>query len=84
LHYAQLCDAPGQRPRDTATLLHQARAERLMPGDGGLDLEGILRGLPAGLPLALEIPMQQLAKSVGAVERARRMRVKTEVLLASL
>jgi sugar phosphate isomerase/epimerase len=84
LHYAQLCDAPGERPRDTATLLHQARAERLMPGDGSLDLEGILRGLPAGLPLALEIPMQQLAKSVGAVERARRMRVKTEALLASL
>jgi sugar phosphate isomerase/epimerase len=84
LHYAQLCDAPAARPLDTETLLHQARAERLMPGDGGLDLKGILRGLPTGLPLALEVPMQQLARSIGAVERARRMRVKTEALLASL
>ena len=42
LHYAQLCDAPPERPHDTETLLHQARAERLMPGDGGLNLMGIL------------------------------------------
>jgi len=46
LHYAQLCDAPAERPRDTETLLFQARAERLMPGDGGLDLRAILRALP--------------------------------------
>lgn len=83
-HYAQLCDAPAERPTDTETLLYQARAERLMPGDGGLDLKGILRALPAGLPLGLEIPMQKLAASVDAVERARRIRVKTEVLLANL
>jgi sugar phosphate isomerase/epimerase len=83
-HYAQLCDAPAERPTDTATLLHQARAERLMPGDGGLDLKGILRALPADLPLGLEIPMQELARSVAAVERARRMRVKAEALLAQL
>jgi hypothetical protein len=55
-----------------------------MPGDGGLDLRGILRALPADIPLALEIPMQQLARSVGAVERARRMRAKAETLLGSL
>lgn len=81
-HYAQLCDAPSERPLDTATLLHQARAERLMPGDGGLDLEGILRALPAGLPLGLEIPMHELAKTVGAAERARRMLAATKTLLA--
>jgi sugar phosphate isomerase/epimerase len=84
LHYAQLCDAPAERPRDLPTLLHQARAERLMPGDGGLDLTGILRALPSALPLALEVPLQTLAKTVPAVERARRMRAKTEALLASL
>ena len=37
--YAQLCDAPKLRPIDTEGLLFQARCERLMPGDGGLDLE---------------------------------------------
>jgi sugar phosphate isomerase/epimerase len=84
LHYAQLCDAPTERPRDVPTLLHQARAERLMPGDGGLDLAGILRALPPTLPLGLEVPMQALARTVPAVERARRIRAKTEVLLATL
>jgi sugar phosphate isomerase/epimerase len=84
LHYAQLCDAPAARPTDTDSLLHQARAERLMPGDGGLDLRGILKALPEGLPLAVEIPMHQLALTVDAVERARRIRVKTERLLAAL
>ncbi|HKE41433.1 MAG TPA: sugar phosphate isomerase/epimerase [Casimicrobiaceae bacterium] len=83
-HYAQLCDAPAERPRDTETLLYQARAERLMPGDGGLDLRGILRALPTGLPLGLEIPMNQLARTLPAVERTRRMRAKAEALLASL
>lgn len=84
LHYAQLCDAPAQRPRDLQTLLHQARAERLMPGDGGLDLAGILRALPSTLPLAVEIPLRTLAKTVPAVERARRIRAKTEALRATL
>jgi sugar phosphate isomerase/epimerase len=84
LHYAQLCDAPAERPQDVPTLLHQARAERLMPGDGGLDLAGILRALPATIPLALEVPMQTLAKTVPAIERARRMREKTETLLGTL
>src|SRR5208283_4753706 len=84
LHYAQLCDAPAERPRDMPTLLHQARAERLMPGDGGLDLAGILRALPSSLPLSLEVPMQGLARTVPAVERARRIRARTEALLAKL
>jgi sugar phosphate isomerase/epimerase len=84
LHYLQLCDAPSERPQDTATLLHQARAERLMPGDGGLDLRGILRAAPRDRPLSLEIPMQELARTVPAVERARRMLARTRRLLETL
>lgn len=82
LRYAQLCDAPPERPRDTETVLHQARAERLMPGDGGLDLLGILRALPRGVPLSLEVPMVTLAKTVKAVDRAARIRAKAEAVLA--
>jgi sugar phosphate isomerase/epimerase len=82
--YAQLCDAPAERPLDVPTLLLQARAERLMPGDGGLDLAGLLRALPPGLPLSLEIPMQSLAATTSPLERARRMRAKTVDLLASV
>ena len=84
LRYAQLCDAPAQRPRDMETLLRQARAERLMPGDGGLDLLGILRALRQDVPLSLEVPMATLATAVKAVERATRIRVKAEELLMRL
>jgi len=84
LRYMQLCDAPAARPRDTETLLFQARAERLMPGDGGLDLAGILRAVPRDVPLSLEIPMQALTRTLPAVPRARQMLDKARRLLASL
>lgn len=82
--YVQLCDAPTERPTTLEGLLHQARAERLLPGEGGLDLLGILRALPPDLPISIEIPMEQMARSVGALERARRALVATRKLLGQL
>lgn len=82
LRYLQLCDAPAERPRDTETLLQQARAGRLMPGDGGLDLVGLVQSVPPHLPVSLEVPMPELARALGAVTFARRLRDKTEALLA--
>jgi sugar phosphate isomerase/epimerase len=80
----QLCDAPAERPRDVETLLYQARAERLMPGDGALDLRGILRAVPRDAPISIEIPMHDLARTVPAVERTRRMLLKTRALLETI
>ena len=82
--YMQLCDAPAKRPADLATLLLQARAERLMPGDGGLDLKGLLRALPPDIPISLEVPMQTLSATVPVLQRSRRMLEKTRQLLANL
>jgi len=82
--YAQLCDAPAARPSDLPTLLLQARAERMMPGDGGLDLARLIRALPDEAPLSLEIPMNTLAATMPASERARRMLARTRELLAKL
>jgi sugar phosphate isomerase/epimerase len=84
LPYVQLCDAPAARPRDLETLLHQARAERLMPGDGEMDLVGLLRAMPRDVPISLEIPLRTLARTVDAHERARRVREKTLALLAKV
>ena len=84
LRYMQLCDAPAERPADVETVIHQARAERLMPGDGGLDLRGILRAVPPCIPVSVEVPMRTLARSVPALLRARRMLAKTRQLLDSL
>ena len=77
----QLCDAPAERPTDLDTLLFQARAERLMPGDGGLDLRSLLAAMPAHVPISLEVPMQTLAATTPAPIRARRMLEKTRALL---
>ena len=78
LHYAQFCDARRERPAEMQELIRQARADRLMPGEGGLDLAGLLRALPAELPLSLEIPY---ARPLPALERARRAREATLRLL---
>lgn len=70
-HYAHVCDAPGDIPTTTAELIHTARFERLFPGEGELDILGILAVLPAGIPYALEIPKAKLVAQVGAKEHAR-------------
>lgn len=81
LAYLQFCDAPAARPVDLAGLLHQARAERLLPGRGGLDLRGILQAMPPDAPLSLEIPMR--ASLLPAVERARQALAATRSFLAA-
>ena len=83
LRYVQICDAPAARPATLEGLLHQARAERLLPGEGGLDLRGILRALPGDVPISLEIPQQALARTMPAVERARRALDATRRFLRS-
>lgn len=57
LPFLHLCDAPVRPAYTTEDLLHAGRAERLAPGDGQIDLAAILRAMPQGIPLALEIPM---------------------------
>lgn len=70
-HYAHVCDAPGEIPTTTAGLIHTARFERLFPGEGEIDMHGILAALPVGIPYALEIPRAMLVAQVGAKEHAR-------------
>ena len=70
-HFAHVCDAPPGVPPTTAEVIHTARFERLFPGEGGIDVRGILGALPPGLPYALEIPRATLVAQVGAKEHAR-------------
>ena len=82
--YVQICDAPAARPGDHEALLHQARAARLLPGEGGLDLAGIFAALPRDLPVSVEIPMAGRAQTEPALARARRALAATRKLLAAL
>lgn len=58
LPFVHLCDAMVQPSYTEAALLHTARAARLIPGQGQIALRDLLAVLPAGIPAALEIPMQ--------------------------
>ena len=84
LRYMQLCDAPAERPTTLDGLLHQARAERMIPGEGGLPLAAMIAAVPPDLPLSLEIPMQQLSQTLPARERCERMLTRTRRWLAGL
>jgi len=55
LHYAQICDAPAGLNFSTEQLIHTARCERLLPGDGTIDLAGLFEALPADLPISVEV-----------------------------
>jgi sugar phosphate isomerase/epimerase len=80
LRYLQLCDAPAHRPTTLDGLLHQARAARLPPGEGELDLIGLLKAMPPGVPLSLEVPLAWPGASAAA--RAQRVLEATRRLLA--
>ena len=79
LRYLQLCDAKAERPADMQEIIRQARGDRMFPGEGGLDLRGLMNALPPDLPINLEIP---LAQPMPPNERARRALQAARALLA--
>ena len=55
LHYAQICDAEAGLNFTTEEMIHTARCERLLPGDGTIDIQGLFDALPADLPVSVEV-----------------------------
>ena len=78
LRYMQFTDARAEVPNNMQEMIRQARGDRLFPGEGGLDLRGLLEALPADLPISLEIPY---AKPMPALERVRRAISATKAML---
>ena len=72
LHYWQICDAPAERPATMEAMIHAAREERMFPGEGGLDLIGLARAMPADTTISIEVPTATLARTVDAQTRAAR------------
>jgi len=81
VRYLQFCDAPATRPTDLQEMIRQARTDRLLPGEGGLDLAGLLRAMPADTLLSVEIPM---ARRIEPFERARLALSATRQFLETL
>lgn len=55
LHYAQICDAEGGLHFTTEQMIHTARSERLLAGEGTIDVKGLFAALPADLPVSVEV-----------------------------
>jgi sugar phosphate isomerase/epimerase len=72
LHYWQLCDGPAGRPATTEEMMHAARHERMFPGEGGIDLVSLARAMPADITVSIEVPTDELARTIGPKERAQR------------
>lgn len=72
--FVHVCDAPVRERYTTDELLHAGRAERLPPGEGEIDIRGILAHLPADVPVALEVPMTAMTAADGVEAVALRVR----------
>lgn len=72
LAFAQICDAPLEPPPTVEGLLHAARSDRLLPGDGGIDLVSLFAAMPDGLPIGIEIPNDAQVAAVGRETWARK------------
>jgi sugar phosphate isomerase/epimerase len=65
LHYAQMCDAQAGLNFTTEELIHTARQERLLPGEGNIDVTGLFATLPQDLPVSVEIVNLERSKPMG-------------------
>ncbi|MFV5363415.1 sugar phosphate isomerase/epimerase family protein [Acinetobacter oleivorans] len=69
LNYIQLCDGFAEYDPSDEGLIKIARSNRLVPGQGEIDLVGLIRALPKEIMLAAEVPNLVLAERP-ALERA--------------
>jgi sugar phosphate isomerase/epimerase len=53
-----LCDAAGPTPTTHDGLIFTARGDRLPPGEGEIELVALLRAMPAGVTIGVEVPMR--------------------------
>lgn len=83
LHYAQICDATAGLNFSDEELIHTARAERALPGEGSIDLKGLFATLPQDLPISVEVVNHAQARALGALAWARLCLEKTKQVLAS-
>lgn len=95
--YAQVCDAPLAAPfglprparlshgqtTDGSDLQVEARAMRMMPGDGELPLRDLVRALPTGIPLAVEAPMTGYTDTAEPLDVAKRAHASLIRLLST-
>ncbi len=76
----QICDAPHAAPA-AAELVVEARTRRLFPGQGGLDLAGLMAALPPEIPIGVEVPLAGQYPNLDPAERLARLAKVTRAFL---
>jgi sugar phosphate isomerase/epimerase len=71
LEFVHVCDGPAAIPATREGLIYQARSARLYPGEGGIDLAGILNRLPETV-YSIELPNYIKVEIHGYEGHARR------------
>lgn len=71
LHYAQICDGVAGLNFSTEQMIHNARCERLLAGEGSIDVKGMFAALPQDLPVSVEVVHLERMKQHGDTEWAR-------------
>ncbi len=82
IDYVQLSDGVVPRPTDFETMIAQARSERALPGEGGIDLLAMLHVLPDDCPISLECPTRYRALGMSALDRAKRGHAAVDALMS--
>lgn len=82
LHYAQICDATAGLNFSVEEMIHTARAERALPGEGTIDLTGLFAALPADLPISVEVVNHRQSRAMGALAWARLCLHKAQQVLS--
>ena len=82
LCFAQICDGPARASPTIDELRQEARAERMLPGDGAFPIDAILAALPPELPVEVEVPSTQAA-GLGDHDYARHAVARTRSYLAA-
>ena len=67
-----ICDAPEAIPSTQEELIVSGRTQRFYPGDGGVDIAGVVRRIDENIVIGIEIPNKDSVEKYGAFEHAHR------------
>lgn len=83
LNLAHICDGPAEipDPYDKESLIFTGRDARYYPGEGGIDIAGMVKRLRDDTVLSIELPNLERVEKYGYTEHARRcLQTSTEYL----
>ena len=77
-HYVHVSDDRIEAGADLEDCKRRGREERLYPGEGGIDIAGILNQLPERAVCGIELPHRQRLSELGPLAYARQCLTKTK------